>query len=1391
MKILSRPRFIVLSISCYVFFALAWIFLSDHLLSSIVNHDTLVSLSTAKGIFFVLVSAAGFFLALRAVPTFNTSHSELGLNLLIRTSGRWRIMMYLFALIITLSTLYLHSKIAANFGNQSLIILLMLPIILSALIGGLGPGLLATACAAVGSDAIALPHLYAVDVAAYEQLKWLLLIVNGVAVSVFSAVLQRSLATLDHHRNLLKAIIQGTSDAIFIKNAQGRYLLANEAGAAFVNKSVEEVVGLYDIDFFDAESVQTLAQLDQAIMRQGVVQTHEERLTLQDGSEMTFLVTKGPVFDQYGKVQGLFGISRDITAQKNTELALIAREAALKQAQHLAHVGSWEWNLQTGQHDWSEEVYHIYGRDPRLLPAVYPEVQQYFTHQSWVLFSSAIEQALKQVQPYQCEAQVLRGDGVLRWISARGEPVCDEQGQLIAFHGTVQDITDQKLATQHLEESEERLRNIVNATSDGFWDWDLESGHVYRSPQYYELVGMHAEDDKGDFSFLQRLIFADDLPHVLQMIESYLVSDIPRLEFDFRLANFDSAKPRWVRGFGRSVRRNEQGFATRIVGTLSDITERKRVDDDFRFVLNEAGDAIWITDESGRYTFANPSACRLTGHSLEMLCAMQIPDLVADEHTEELPLHLERLQQQTFDCREWRLNRREGGVVSVELTTVRMHDGRYMAFGRDLTEKKRDEQLLKEREQQLERVLAGSDQGYWDWNLQTNQFQVSARYETMLGYAPSEMDVCIEKWPEIVHPDDFSAVSESIECHLGGESLSHTVEMRCKTKQGDWLWVLTSGRVVSWSEDGLPLMMSGTHTDISERKRHDLALRESGVVFDNSYEGIMVLGADQLIAKINPAFTRITGYSDIEAIGQSPHILSSGQHDAAFYQEMWHSVSTHDFWRGELCNRRKNGAIYIELLSISVVRDARFAIQYYIGIFSDITLLKAHAMELDRVAHYDALTGLPNRRLLSDRLTRSINRTARSGKLCAICFLDLDGFKTVNDQYGHAIGDLLLIGVAENLQAVLRADDTLARLGGDEFVLILSEVGSPAECTLILDRVLAAASAAVQIEGLSIRISASIGVSLYPEDNVDADTLLRHADQAMYLAKEAGKNRYQLFDPESDRQAQLHRKALEFMWLALERNEFVLHYQPKVDLENGEVVGAEALIRWQHPESGLLHPAEFLTHLYGSELEHALGEWVIHAALQQAAQWVRAGLQIKISVNVSANHLLRADFSEHLQAALARYPEVQRSNFELEVLETAAIGDMQQAVETLHRCKAMGVKFSLDDFGTGFSSLTYLRKLPIDTLKIDQSFVREMLTNPDDLGIVKSVIQLAAVFHRQVIAEGVETMAHGALLLELGCRFAQGYGIAKPMPAEDFPAWCIEWQTKAAWLQIVPCIVLD
>jgi len=564
-------------------------------------------------------------------------------------------------------------------------------------------------------------------------------------------------------------------------------------------------------------------------------------------------------------------------------------------------------------------------------------------------------------------------------------------------------------------------------------------------------------------------------------------------------------------------------------------------------------------------------------------------------------------------------------------------------------------------------------------------------------------------------------------------------------------------------------------------QRRDTELRLAASVFANTHDGIVITDAENRILDVNAAFCRITGYPRQEVLGKNPGLLKSGRHTVEFYRGMWHSLLHHENWKGEIWNRNKNGEIYAALTSISVVRDEQGNIHHYIGSFADITPLKQHEFDLERIAHYDPLTGIPNRLLLADRLVQAIRHTRRSQNYMAVCYLDLDGFKPVNDLYGHDVGDELLIEVSRRLKDCLRAGDTVARIGGDEFVLLLLDISSMEECRAILERILSKVAQYAWIDGHQVVVSASLGYTLFPNDQVDADALLRHADQAMYVAKQSGKNRCHLFDPDFDRIALERGEALAQIETAIGNNEFVLYFQPKVNMRTGRILGAEGLIRWCDPVRNLLLPAEFLPAIEGSALTITLGDWVLDEAFKQMQAFQQRSLQLNISVNVSPHQLLHPDFVAGLQARFDAYPLLNPANLELEILETAALENIGQISVVMNACRKLGVSFALDDFGTGYSSLTYLKALPAETLKIDLSFIRDMLCDQEDLAIVAGIINLSATFHRQVIAEGVESVGHGLQLLKLGCDHAQGYGIAKPMPAAQLVEWMENWRPYPEW----------
>ncbi|MBV8618161.1 MAG: EAL domain-containing protein [Curvibacter sp.] len=567
--------------------------------------------------------------------------------------------------------------------------------------------------------------------------------------------------------------------------------------------------------------------------------------------------------------------------------------------------------------------------------------------------------------------------------------------------------------------------------------------------------------------------------------------------------------------------------------------------------------------------------------------------------------------------------------------------------------------------------------------------------------------------------------------------------------------------------------------ELSKEREKQLNLAAS--VFTHAREAISITDARGQVVEINQAFTRITGYARDEVLGRNIRILQSGRQGKAFYEAMWQALTTAGHWSGEIWNRRKDGEIYAEMLTISAVRSASGEVANYVGLFTDITTMKEQQQQLEKIAHFDPLTGLPNRVLLAELMQQSMGQALQQRTTLAVVYLDLDGFKSINDRHGHAVGDEVLVKIATRLKAGLREKDILARIGGDEFVAVLVDFESGKDYEPILSRLLESASMPCLLGGEWLQVSASIGMTLFPQDRVDADQLMRHADQAMYVAKQNGKNRYHLFDVLEDEAIKSHRAIQDRIRAALEQGELELYYQPKVAMDTGVVFGAEALLRWNHPDQGLLSPQAFLPAIDNHPLSAEVGEWVIENALRQLQQWNEQGLQLSVSVNISAHHLQSAHFVSRLADILGRYPAVDPVHLELEILESSALQDLQQVSSVMQSCRELGVRFALDDFGTGYSSLSYLKHLPVDVLKIDQSFVRDMLDDSTDLAIVKGVIGLAAAFQRAIIAEGVETAEQGQALISLGCPSAQGYRIAKPMPAAVFLDWKRQWHPPAGW----------
>ncbi|MGO1247269.1 MAG: EAL domain-containing protein [Oceanisphaera sp.] len=566
--------------------------------------------------------------------------------------------------------------------------------------------------------------------------------------------------------------------------------------------------------------------------------------------------------------------------------------------------------------------------------------------------------------------------------------------------------------------------------------------------------------------------------------------------------------------------------------------------------------------------------------------------------------------------------------------------------------------------------------------------------------------------------------------------------------------------------------------DISEQKEINRRQRLAASVFESSYNGIMIIDLDHKITHINPAYTRITGYSLAESVGRLPDFLKHSHFDNALYEELCLHFKHYDHWQSELSGRRKNGESYALLLAISKVKDEYDQPLNYVAVFSDITYLKNHEAELRHQACHDALTGVPNRLLFGELLEQAISSAERYQGQLAVCYLDLDGFKLVNDNLGHAAGDRLLIEVSRRLGGVTRNCDAMARLGGDEFALLFTELHSSLECDEILTRVQAIINQPFTLEGQTVQISASIGVALYPQDASEAELLLRYADQAMYQAKRLGKHTHVFFDAKLHLQEQDRKQQLAQLTSAFRQGELLLYYQPTIDLFNRQVMGLEALLRWRDPNRGLLVPSEFLSIAVGTSLEFELGMWVVEQVLSQMTIWSQQGWSFKVSFNVSRGQLMHSNFSEELSCLLAKYPLVLPSLLEMEFQECAVSADINAGVAVLQACRKLGICMSLDNFGTGYSSLSHLNQLPVNMLKIDRRFINDLLSNAHDVSMVESVIQLASALKMTVTAKGVELVEQGTRLQQLGCRYVQGYGIAQPLPPEHILDWLAQWNRE-------------
>jgi len=794
----------------------------------------------------------------------------------------------------------------------------------------------------------------------------------------------------------------------------------------------------------------------------------------------------------------------------------------------------------------------------------------------------------------------------------------------------------------------------------------------------------------------------------------------------------------------------------------------------FRHILEHAPIGIVTNNLDGHFIKVNEAFCKMLGYEREELEKLSFQDVThPDDKTLSLPDRQKLLDGEIDSYKlEKRYIHKDGKIVWGQLTSS-VEKGIqgapfFIAQVEDITERKLTETALLESEQKWRFALDGSGEGVWERNLQNNEISVSRRFEEILGFAEGEYGTSGDTWKKSIHPDDISHALASLQTYLESKETSYSSEYRLRCKDGTYKWVLSRGMVVNRDAEGKPLNLLGTLSDIADRKQQEDKLRLAASVYENSSEGMLITDADTKIIAINPAFTDLTGYIIDEVIGKTPKILQSGRQSKEFYKEMWSQLKNIGQWQGELWNRRKDGGVYAERLHINAEINADGSIHRYIALFSDITDKKEKEELIWKQASFDSLTGLPNRRLFHDRLEQETKLSLRTGAPLGLLFIDLDRFKEVNDTLGHAKGDALLIEATKRIRSCVRETDTVARLGGDEFTVIIPDYSEAINLDRIVQNILKELTLSFDLgDGDIGHISASIGITLFPEDTNKLDELMQYADQAMYEAKLSGRNRSNYF------KSSMQANAIEKMSLtndlreALANKELTVVYQPIVDSNTGKINKAEALLRWNHPRRGLVSPSAFIPLAEESGLILEIGEWVFLEVIDTIEFWEQeAGQLIQVSVNKSPVQFVRAERHPWMdRLAISSLP---KGCITVEITEGLLITDSDKVRDELISFQQLGIEVSIDDFGTGFSSLSYLNQFDIDYLKIDISFIKNITENESNRALTEAIIVMAHKLGIKTIAEGVETPEQRDLLIQFECDYIQGFLYSKPVSAGEF-----------------------
>jgi len=1189
--------------------------------------------------------------------------------------------------------------------------------------------------------------------------------------------------------NQFHQLAESSPDAIYV-GAEGRFIYANPAAVSlFGAVSVAQLLGQPIIERIHPDDrAVVMTRIARLYERGESAPPLEETYLRLDGTPVEVEVSAVPFC--FNGVGGGLVFVRDITQRKRAERALRESEASFRQ-----------------MFERNDAVMLLIEPESGAIENANAAASRFYGYSIECLRGMSIDR-INMLSPAEISAQRSRAarqecsyfvfphrlaSGEIRTVEVHASPFAASDRFLLL--SIVHDITASKLAEAELCRNQQLLRAIIDNSTAVIFVKDLEGRYLLTNRRYGELFQVSDEAMRGRTDH-------DLLPP--EVAEAVLAADRQVLasgsaqEFEEVIPQGDGLHTWLALKFPL---RDASGQPYAVCGIATDITERKRSEAQVRALnqnleqrVSERAAELHVKDEQlrealalnenilmssaagflayrqdGQCVLANPAVSELVGGTRQQLLAQNFRQIASWRQSGLLAAAERVLASGAREEIETRISSTFGREIWVQGQFSRFAnrgEPHLLLMLHDITQQRMAAEALAEREREFRSLADNVPDNVIRYDLEGRALYLNRTLERTLGLSAGEL---LGKKAREAAPDGrYDALNDAV-LQVGATGESTDFEQIVPGPDGTLRY--HSIRIVAeLGPDGTPVSVLAVGRDLTAQKEAEEELRLAASVFHNSAEGVLVTDAAGIIVSVNPAFAEITGYAESEVLGQKPSLLRSDRQEAEFYRAMWKALIEEGCWQGEIWNRKKSGEAYLEWLTINRIDDHAGTPVRYVSVFHDITELRRKDERIHHLAFHDALTGLPNRTLMHDRLQQALERARRENTRLSVTFIDLDRFKSVNDALGHDIGDLLLQEVARRIKHRLRAADTVARLGGDEFVVLMEELKEAGHCASLAQELIAEIARPMQLRGHAVEIGASMGMAFFPEDGGDPLELMKCADMAMYAAKAAGRNTYRFFQQDMlDRTAQ--RLTLEMeLRRAIANHDLELHYQPQVAMATGKPAGVEALVRWRHPLRGLLPPGEFIPLAEESGLIVELGTWVLDEACRQAAAWRAAGHGIKVAVNVSARELDTGDLVDRIAKLIARHGIVP-ADLEIELTESTVMANPENVAGVFARLRQLGVGVAVDDFGTGYSSLAYLRRLPIDVLKIDRSFVMDADRNEEDAQIVKTILALGQALKLTVVAEGIETGGQAELLQSLGCDIAQGYFFSRPLPARELEDW--------------------